>query len=300
MKLAVISIGWNRPEMQDLSLKYLSQCRGAQDTSMFMFIDGDGMARNDAIDLHKKYMKNFKNTECIIRSSNWGLSKNILSALVEVAGGDYKAVCLLEDDVLVSKDFLEFHKACHSMNLEKMRVFSVSGYAQAQRRLEKGNYDEVIRLYRWYLPDGVSFSKSRINLIKPYATNKYYNNKRTRIDKMKAGILKSDKEFARKQWVGGSYKHIEQAGLLNAIRAFFNLFSIAPYRSRCQDIGMYGFHQHERKNFGVDIKDSNTWRQSKWYSTCWSEDHQWNQLNIINPGGKQYANGNSVHRVEQS
>lgn len=283
MRMAIASIGWNRAEIQKYSLRYLNKCRNKNKIDLFVFIDGGGMNSKKASHMLRKVRGYNSGPHLIFRDKNLGLSRNILYALREMFESGYDIVCLLEDDVLVSQDFIDYHIYCHqNLQLGKHDIFSVSGYIKEKQDVGKVAAPEGLRLRKWYFPDGVSFSRYVWDkYIMRHITDVYFRDKKGTIDTLKPQILKKEPEFVNKQWVKDGYRHKEQAGYLNAIRAYYGMSIIVPAVSRCQDIGFYGYHQRQKSNKGEKIKDKNNWKKSMWYSKCWSEDYSWDKLTVI-------------------
>ena len=277
--------------MQQFSLGYLSKCKDANLVDVYAFIDGKGMAESEAKTLTDKYKGKFGGGPYLIyRKKNWGLSKHILEAMKSVFNAGYDMVCLLEDDVLPSRDFIQYQRYIHkNIDLDGNKVFAVVGYTK--KRLPTGNFGkepEVVRLQQWYSPDGVTFRRSIWNKISSFIDDKYYSNPNREVNRLKKKISKIEPTFVKRQWVNGKYKHNKQAGFLNALRAFHGMSCIMPCVSRCQDIGFYGFHQRQKKNKGELISHVDLWKKSMWYSDCWSKSHDWTDIKLIGKKDKEF------------
>lgn len=284
MRFAVACIGHSRPEMWKYSTRALAKCRRADEIDVYMFVDGGGMRQDRAVKLAAEGEGKFASgPHLIFRPRNWGLSKNILEALRECFNAGYDVVCLLEDDVIPSRDFLELHFYCHEeFDHEKHKIFSVVGYTK--NKLDTGDMGKstnVVRLQQWYSPDGVSFSRRIWNKIGRYIDDRYYKNPLGMTNKLKAGIKRAEPGFIKKQWAGGKYKHSKQAGYLQALRAWFGMYCLVPCVSRCQDIGFYGVHQRQKRHKGERLLGGKNWKRSPWYSRCFEENRSWDQLMLV-------------------
>ena len=284
--IAVASTGYNRPEMQDLSLEYLAKCPEAKNTPVHLYID-HGMSLNEAEALRSKYKSSFKEVHLEYRPTKFGLSRNILLALKHMFE-TYDLVCLLEDDILVSNDFLKYHQYIQN-NFITDDIFTVSGYARHRVNNKLENPVSIIYKLSGYYPDGVVFNRKDFEIIKPYINEDFFKTA-GRVDskyweQFYDDCLKHEEEFVKFCWPEGKKgprKYTAQDGLLNTIRSILGKRVIAPEISRCQDIGTYGTHTKQKFSKGENVKDEEFWsrQDNVWYSRCFSVDNKWDKLYI--------------------
>ena len=114
MRIALCSIGYDRHNILHHSMKSLLQCDGIDGVSWTLYVDGDS---------HPHFINEFP-CKYVSRKVHIGLTKNILFAMQEQFGLGYEVVIIVEDDVIVSSDFIRFVKCC--MGIRDNDVFSVS------------------------------------------------------------------------------------------------------------------------------------------------------------------------------
>jgi hypothetical protein len=195
----------------------------------------------------------------------------------------YDSVCVLEDDILCSADFLDYHYYVQErFDLEKFKVFTTTGYAK--RPVTTGtDVKELVgalNLRTWYSPDGVVFTRPVWDRVLPHITNAYFNNPRGYLDQFRAVCRKMQPRFEKATWLKDRHNSVLQAGLLNTLRASWGMYSLIPEVSRCQDIGVYGTNHPQKVNKGEDVSNETFWKEGGWYSRCFKESNDWGDLYI--------------------
>jgi len=111
------------------SLKTNPECSSSP---LYIFSDSARSSHDSiAIDEVRKYagsISGFASVEVIERSSNMGLAKSIISGVTQVLE-EYERVIVLEDDLLVSNNFLAYMHQCLDVYESTEDVWSVSGYS---------------------------------------------------------------------------------------------------------------------------------------------------------------------------
>lgn len=119
----------------------------AKKSELFIFSDGykNETDKNDVLDVrrHLKTIKGFKEITIIEREKNWGLAKNIISGVAEIIN-KYGKVIVLEDDLIVSDDYLEFMNEALEFYKDDKNIWSISGYTPDLKCLK--NYDKDVYL----------------------------------------------------------------------------------------------------------------------------------------------------------
>ena len=93
------------------TIESLLKNKESKTSELFIFSDGykNEIDKKDVLEVRKylKTIKGFKEVTVIEREKNWGLAKNIINGVSEIID-KYGKVIVLEDDVVVSDDFLEY------------------------------------------------------------------------------------------------------------------------------------------------------------------------------------------------
>lgn len=133
MATPVVMFGFNRPDIQKMSMKCYSECIGAGERDIFVFLDGP---RNDAdkqcSDQIETMLESYRNTQfprmkIIRRDKNYGCRENIVQGITEVIS-KYGRVIIIEDDILVSKTFLKFMDAALDFYDNDHRIWCIDGF----------------------------------------------------------------------------------------------------------------------------------------------------------------------------
>ncbi len=131
MKLApIILFVYNRLEHTKKTVESLQKNPLAKESEFFVFSDGPKNQSDDRVAETRKYIdtiSGFKNITIIKRERNLGLSQSIISGVSEVINKHKKAI-VLEDDLVVSKYFLDYMNKALEMYEKEDRVISIHGY----------------------------------------------------------------------------------------------------------------------------------------------------------------------------
>jgi len=114
------------------TIESLIQNPESSSTDLIVFIDG---AKDDFEQLEvnrvAQYVSNltsFKSLEIIQRQSNFGLANSFINGISEVLS-KFDAAIFLEDDNLLSRDFLKYMNLTLSKYLKDSKVLAVTGYS---------------------------------------------------------------------------------------------------------------------------------------------------------------------------
>lgn len=132
MPAPVIVFCYNRPEHLRKTVEQLKRCNLAGDTTVFFFSDGS----RDSNDLHdvimvREYLhkvRGFKEIMLEFSDENKGLANSVIAGVSKVIN-QFGTAIVLEDDILVSEDFLEFCNDGLNFYAEDKRIYSISGYS---------------------------------------------------------------------------------------------------------------------------------------------------------------------------
>ena len=123
-----------RPDHLDRALRALSESTGAADSHLTIFCDGprgaeDRDAVNEVRSVANRWaeMKRFNRVSVVERPHNLGLSGSVIAGVSEVLA-ESETIVVLEDDLVVSHDFLSFMNDALVMYQDEEAVISVHGF----------------------------------------------------------------------------------------------------------------------------------------------------------------------------
>lgn len=150
----VVLFAYNRPEHVQRTLTALNQNRLADKTNLYIFIDGPKSledlekvrkVRSEVKDF--RTLNRFKEIHVFESEYNKGLAKSIISG-VNLIIKEYGNVIVLEDDILTAPDFLLFMNNALEYYRNDKRVWSISGYTFADKRIKKKCKHDIFPFYR--------------------------------------------------------------------------------------------------------------------------------------------------------
>lgn len=126
---------YNRKNHLNSTIQALQDCNLSNQSDLFLFIDGPPVnataSAHQAIQEVKDFAKNisgFKSLTLIERPSNLGLAQSILQGITQVLQ-QHQSIIVLEDDMLVGKDFLLFMNEALKQYENVSTVAGISGYS---------------------------------------------------------------------------------------------------------------------------------------------------------------------------
>lgn len=133
MLAPIIVFAYNRPEHLDRTLCALSENKEAQDSILYIIIDGpkneSGIAANaKVITVARKYLDGFFK-KVIIRSSeqNKGLAKAVISGVTDIIS-QYGKVIVTEDDAVPAPYYIDFMNSALEFYQNDKNIWSIGGY----------------------------------------------------------------------------------------------------------------------------------------------------------------------------
>lgn len=140
----IILFVYNRINETQLAIESLLKNPLASKSNLYIFSDGP---KNNS-DIQKvneirNYLKNifgFKNIEIIEKKNNLGLAKSVIQGVSEIIN-NYDRVIVLEDDLLVSSNFLDFMNQALDFYINHPNIFSISGYTLDLPKLKDYPFD---------------------------------------------------------------------------------------------------------------------------------------------------------------
>ena len=130
-KTPVAVFSYNRPDHTRRTLEALSKCHRVNECDVFLFSDG---AKNDAayldVSATRKVLhewSNQLNAQIIEQPQNIGLAKSIVSGVTSLCE-KYGRVVVIEDDLVVSPDFLHYMIESLNRYTDEEQIMQVGGF----------------------------------------------------------------------------------------------------------------------------------------------------------------------------
>jgi len=127
----IVLFVYNRPDLLRRTLRSLSACTLAAESELFIFADGP-KTEADMIIVNKVRdiiwsIKGYKRVT-IFFSNHMGLAFSIISGVTKIVS-EYGRVIVLEDDLILSPNFLVYMNACLESFNRRKDIASISGYS---------------------------------------------------------------------------------------------------------------------------------------------------------------------------
>ena len=143
----VIVFAYKRKSHLERCLVSLSECEGAKYTEVIVFSDGNKNEKDldDVTDVRiclEKWKDSgkFKNFEIVKREKNYGLAKSVISGVTE-AFSEYERIIVVEDDLILAKDFLRYMSDGLKYYKDRKNYGSISAYTYDLKGLKKYKKD---------------------------------------------------------------------------------------------------------------------------------------------------------------
>lgn len=130
----VVVFAYNRPHHLQSTLDALNDNKLAGESELFVFVDG---AKNEQdrekVEETRKVLRDFeaksrfKSVEITASDRNKGLANSVISGVTKVLEKQ-ESVIVLEDDLVVSTDFLQYMNDCLAYYRDDERIGAISGY----------------------------------------------------------------------------------------------------------------------------------------------------------------------------
>lgn len=131
----IVVFAYNRPDHLRQTLEHLAQAQGSQESALWIFCDGpkcgvdaERIEAARVVANSPVWSKFFAAVQVEISDKNKGLAESIIqgvSQVIQRAG----SVIVVEDDVLVSPDFLRFMNDCLDFYRGDRKVGSITGFS---------------------------------------------------------------------------------------------------------------------------------------------------------------------------
>ena len=155
-KAPIIVFAFNRLTPLKACIESLLTNSEATDSDLFVFVDGprpgkDGEKEKvSQVISYVKEISGFKSLKYHFLETNRGLAASIIDGVSQVMEL-YGKVIVLEDDLVVGKNFLSFMNQCIDRYEKEARVFSICGYSNIINMPKDYRYDGYFcpRSYSW-------------------------------------------------------------------------------------------------------------------------------------------------------
>jgi GR25 family glycosyltransferase involved in LPS biosynthesis len=130
----IVLFCFNRPKHLEKTLNALKENILAADSTLYVFSDGPRLnnEKDEALVVEVRNLisnvHGFKNVKHFFSEENKGLANSVIKGISKLFD-EYEQVIVLEDDILVSKDFLQFMNDCLMKYKNDESIFSISGYS---------------------------------------------------------------------------------------------------------------------------------------------------------------------------
>lgn len=128
----IVVFGFNRPDALKNTIASLLRNEEAKDSDLFVFVDGprdEKVGEKEKVKKVREYVKSitgFKSLHYTFAENNKGLANSIIGGVSEVIN-QYGRVIILEDDIVLSNNFLSFLNQALVFYQNNNQVFSVCG-----------------------------------------------------------------------------------------------------------------------------------------------------------------------------
>ena len=153
MTAPVILFVYNRLDHTTQVIHTLSQNELAGETDLFVFSDAakneKGQAQVEAVRAFiqsKEWQSNFKSVKIVLAEKNKGLANSVIGGVSSIIE-QYKKVIVVEDDLILSRNFLQYMNDALDFYQDDQKIWSISGYSFWMKSLEKYPHD-VFYSYR--------------------------------------------------------------------------------------------------------------------------------------------------------
>ncbi len=138
MNAPIVVFAYNRPDKLKLVLEALRRNPEAHSSELYVFCDGPKkieeplkqereISRHSEVSNLAQRVEGFERTRVILREKNLGLARSLIAGITEVCSQHGTAI-VVEDDLVVSEEFLAYMNFTLQRYRNEPRVASISGY----------------------------------------------------------------------------------------------------------------------------------------------------------------------------
>jgi hypothetical protein len=249
---------YNRPEHFRQTVDYLKINKEAKESNLYIFSDGPKQEKDkkivEAIRAYAHTITGFKSVKIMESDRNMGLKASIREGISQVLS-EHESVIVIEDDVCVNSNFLQYHNQCLVKYRNNQQLWSMSGFVipevgQAVKRKTKLDYFMTQRASSW----GWSTWKDRWEQVEWD-------------EKILFGYLKKDDNYKKYYHTGGDKirmlldcfekKNNSWAIIWDFNHFMQNTYCLYPSRSFIRNIGLdnTGVHSKPKAEYDVKLED---------------------------------------------
>ena len=147
MLAPVVLFVYNRPEHTQRLLETLERNQQVEASELYIFSDAErGIKEADSVAEVRRKLEEyvpksgFKKVHIEYAEKNRGLAASVISGVTKVIE-EYGRAIVLEDDLLVSKDFLQYMNEALDFYCNEKDIWSISGYSFPMKVLRKYSHD---------------------------------------------------------------------------------------------------------------------------------------------------------------
>ena len=244
----IIVFAFNRTDTLQNTIESLKKNKEAKDSELFVFVDGPRLNKDgekeqvSAVQEYVKTITGFKSINYKFSKTNKGLAPSVISGTTEIIN-IYNKVIIIEDDLVLSKSFLQYMNQMLDLYEKDKRIMQISGWGckitnaknypydiylnKRARSWSWGTWKDRWETVDWKVNDWNEFSKDKIRI-------KEFNRQGSDLFKMLKGYMtkKNSSWYIRFQY--SMYKQ--------------NKYSIQPIRSLVINEG-FGSNATNCKNY---------------------------------------------------
>jgi len=142
----IVIFSYNRRETIEKLIISLLKNKETKNSNLYIFQDNHkniyDKNRVEDVKNYIRHINGFKKKKIYYRSINFGLSKNIIEGIKLVFSKHNKAI-FLEDDLIVSDQFLKFMNKCLNFYYKKKKIWHISGW-NYDINIKNNKYDAFI------------------------------------------------------------------------------------------------------------------------------------------------------------
>jgi GNT-I family protein len=140
----IVLTAYNRPDLLEKAITALRANDLAAQTECFAFSDGPKSGADNAgvrqVRSILRTTRGFKSLAIVERKDNWGLARSVIAGVTQILA-EFDSAIVVEDDIVVTPDFLTFMNAALRSYANDQTIYSVSGFNFGLRLPETYPYD---------------------------------------------------------------------------------------------------------------------------------------------------------------
>lgn len=139
----IVVFAYNRKKLLADCIESLKANEESKDSDLIIFVDGAKLKRDIRVEDVKAYVKSIRGFRTItyhFSSTNKGLARSVIEGVSSVLK-EYGAAIVVEDDLIVGRNFLSFMNQGLNKYIDDRKVFSICGYTNKIKMPAGYHYD---------------------------------------------------------------------------------------------------------------------------------------------------------------